>query len=144
MKTSTRGFTLIEMLIASGIAAILAATALPSFQGVLLKARRTDAVTSLLQLQMRQDQWRASRGRYADLAELNVHPSSSMNHYALQISLAGTSGYTLVATGTGTQAADGPCRMLRLIVADGHTTYASGADEQSTNTSAANRRCWNL
>jgi hypothetical protein len=67
-----------------------------------------------------------------------------MGYYQLDVSETSASGFIAEARSTGTQARDTGCQVIRLVVADGNTTYASGADAQTTNDSAANRRCWNL
>ena len=144
MNTRQHGFTLIELMVATAITGILAATAYPSFQGPLQKARRTDGITALLQLQMSQERWFSNRRSYASLADMNISAASHQRHYELQVTEATNTGFSAVARGTGSQVADGNCRVLRLTVEGGHTSYASGADEHTDNTSAANKRCWNL
>ena len=144
MNTPQHGFTLIELMVATAITGILAATAYPSFQGPLLKARRTDGITALLQLQMNQERWRSSHRSYASLAEMNMGVASSQRHYELNITEATPNTFRATARGTGTQAGDSTCRVLRLTVEGGNTSYASGADERTDNNPAANKRCWNL
>lgn len=63
-----RGFTLIELLICIVIAAVLAAIALPSWHGVVLRSNRTDAAAALYALAMAQERYRLVHGRYAGLA----------------------------------------------------------------------------
>ncbi len=144
MQRIQHGFTLIEMMIVTAIIGVLAGVAYPSFQAPLYKARRMDGIAALLQLQMSQEQWRADHTRYADAAELRAPAASELRHYTLSVSDTGANGYTLVATATGAQAGDRHCRVLRMVVANGQVTRASGADAHSRNPDADNRRCWGL
>lgn len=139
-----RGFTLIEMMVVTAIAGILAATAYPSFAGPLFKARRTDGLTALLQLQMSQERWRSDHSSYASIADLKINATTSMGYYQLSVIDISATGFTATATGAGTQAKDSACKVLRLIVEGGNTVYASGTSEQAANSSADNKRCWNL
>lgn len=144
MNARQQGFTLIELMVATAITGILAATAYPSFQAPLLKARRIDGITALLQLQMSQERWFSNHRSYASAADMNIGTVSNQRHYELQVTDSSSTGFSAVALGTGSQAGDGPCRVLRLTVERGHTSYTSGADERTDNTTAANKRCWNL
>jgi type IV pilus assembly protein PilE len=137
-----RGFTLIETLVATGIAAVLATLALPNLQAPLLKARRSDGITALLQLQLRQEQWRSSHARYAALGELGAPAQSPQGHYRLEVVDPETRGYVLVATANPTQQADTNCQVLRIRLADGEQRRSSGADARALNPPAENRRCW--
>jgi type IV pilus assembly protein PilE len=144
MNKHQNGFTLVELMVATAITGVLAATAYPSFQAPVLKARRSDGITALFQLQMSQERWRSSHSSYASLTELNAHANSSLRYYAIEVTEATPTGFSATATGTGTQASDNACRVLRLTVNQGHASYTSGATEQASNTSADNKRCWNL
>jgi type IV pilus assembly protein PilE len=144
MQRLQHGFTLIEMMIVTAVIGILASIAVPSFQAPLQKARRSDGITALLQLQMSQEQWRSGHTRYASLAELRAPATSSMRYYTLEVADPTAQGYALVATATGAQASDRGCRVLRVTVTGGQATHASGPDERSANAEADNRRCWGL
>ncbi len=58
------GFTLVEVLTACTVAALLAAIALPSFRAPLLHSHRTDGVAVLMRLQAAQDRLRHNSGIY--------------------------------------------------------------------------------
>lgn len=140
-----RGFTLIELMIASAVVGILAAIAYPNFQAPLHKVRRSDGIAALLQLQLRQEQWRSSHRTYAaSLDEMGAAAQSSQQHYELRVSDSSASGYTLVARATGAQANDRGCQQLRLEVERGEARQVSGRDGGDPNAAAENRRCWGL
>lgn len=138
------GFTLIEMLIAVGVAGVLSSIAYPSFQGTLHKARRADALVALMQLQAAQERWRANHRSYASLAELGAPGVSGGGHYTLAVLGADPDRYELVAVATGSQARDTLCRHLRLTLDGATVTHASGSDALLGNPTPANRRCWSL
>ncbi len=144
LRRATRGFTLIEIAVVLGIAGVLSSIALPSFEGSLRKARRSDAMLAMTQLQIAQERWYANRGRYASLAELRLPERSGAGHYRLTIADADDQGYVAVAQAEGAQSRDADCRSLRLTLVSGRVTRDSGADERFANDGAANRRCWNL
>lgn len=139
-----RGFTLIEVLSVLGIASILSSIAYPSFQGSLQKARRTDALVALTQVQISQERWFVNHRGYATLAELRLPAQTSSGHYALEMIAADEARYEVVARASGSQARDSECRHLKLVVDGAVTTRASGADNSVANPPAANRRCWGL
>ena len=144
MNTRQHGFTLIELMVATAITGILAATAYPSFQGPLLKARRIEGITALLHLQMSQERWLSSHRSYATQAELGRAITSGQRYYELRVTEATPTGFGAIARATGAQASDNTCRVLRITIEGGHTSYASGADERTDNNLAATKRCWNL
>jgi type IV pilus assembly protein PilE len=137
-----RGFTLIEMLCAVAIAGVVSGIAYPSYQQVVHKARRSDALVAVLQVQMAQERYRSDHARYASLAELRIAERSAAGHYRLVMVAHDDTGYELHAVAHGGQHADTTCRRLKLVVEGAQVTQASGRDERFVNTDAANRRCW--
>ncbi len=140
----SRGFTLIEVLSVLGIASILSSIAYPSFQGSLHKARRTDALVALTQVQISQERWFVNHRGYATLAELRLPVRTTAGHYTLEVVAADEVRYEVVARASGAQARDSECRHLKLVVDGATSTRASGADDSVANPPAANRRCWGL
>jgi type IV pilus assembly protein PilE len=96
-----KGITLIELLVVITIVAILAAIAIPSYSGYMVRARRADAKTALQQLRAAQEMRRAEYGSYLnDRAALQTSwggPDGVVGDYA--ITLAGTA---TTFTGTAT------------------------------------------
>ena len=64
-RQRSRGFTLIELMIAVTVIGILSAIAAPSFMDPVRKARRLDAVVALFEIQQAQERWRAQYPCYA-------------------------------------------------------------------------------
>lgn len=137
-----RGFTLVETMIAVSITGILSSIVYPSFAGHLQRARRTDALVSLMQAQLAEERYRADHASYGDLADIGVRGASLSGHYALQVTSSSSSGYELVATAVGAQARDAACRTLRLSGAGANLAYSSGPDAATSNPEDVNRRCW--
>lgn len=70
---SNKGITLIELLVVMMIVGILAAIAIPSYTGYMVRARRADAKTALEQFRAAQEMRRAERGGYStDITELRT------------------------------------------------------------------------
>jgi type IV pilus assembly protein PilE len=129
-----RGFTLIEMAIALGAAAMLVGFALPTLQGRLAAARRADATLALERIQIAQERHRAQHGLYAgDLAALGSGSSSSEGLYRVSLELGPGEAYTAVAQARidGAQANDTACGEITLRVEQGFATLGPTP------------RCWN-
>ena len=142
-RRASRGFTLIETLITVSIAGVLSSIAYPSLESQVLRARRSDALVSLMQAQLAQERYRANNRSYGDLAAIGVRSTSLAGYYTIELAANAADGYELVATATGRQAHDTACRTLRLVVAGGSVVYASGPDAAASNAAAVNRKCWN-
>lgn len=141
-RRGSAGFTLIETLVAVGIAGVLSSVAYPSFEGHLLKARRIDALAALMNAQLAQERHRANATSYGSLAEIGVAATSSGGHYVLQVTAASATGFELLASAAGTQSRDVACRHLRLASGGADVVYASGPDAGVANPADANRKCW--
>ncbi len=79
-RSETRGFTLLEIMIALLIVGILAAVAIPSYRDQLRKGKRSDAITLLMDAVNREEQYMLDNSTYtADMRELGFaeNPASS-------------------------------------------------------------------
>jgi type IV pilus assembly protein PilE len=114
-----RGFTLLELLVAMALAALLITLGLRSQQGQGLRSGRLDAVEALTRLQRAQEQHRSAHGLYAsDLAALiGAAATSPQGRYAIALDRFGGEAYR--ATAKGAQARDTPCATLTLEVRQG-------------------------
>jgi len=138
------GFSAIELLVAMAMVALLAGLAYPSFRDQLIRARRVDAVVAIAAAQLAQERWRANQASYGSLAAIGVGSVSGAGHYTLLVSANDAAGYEILATAVGTQGRDADCRNLRVQVAAGNPSYASGPDASVGNAAAMNKRCWSL
>ncbi len=140
------GFTLIEVVVAVCIVAILLALTLPSYQRQLRNTRRTLGSAELLQVMMRQEQYFVNHKQYAEtLTELGFPESpyaidsqgnavsalAGDRIYHIELSMQ-QNAYTLRATPQLSQAADRLCGTLSLD---------SKGIKRATGGGAA-RECW--
>lgn len=137
-----RGFTLIEVMIAVVIVAILATVAVPSYRGYVLRANRTVAKSALSEVVSRQAGYMAEAKRYATkFSKLGWNPDDTLyvdregnfrdtnttgSVYSLALKGGATSstcpatgdpssgGYTVVATPINAQTADTKCGAMCL------------------------------
>lgn len=143
-RSGAAGFTLIELMIAVAVVGVLSSTAYPTFVDQVQRARRSDAIVTVMQLQWAQERWRSNSAAYGNLAEIGMPATSTAGHYTLQVSTPTASGYEVLATATGTQARDTACSRLKLSMQGANPVYSSGPDVSTSNDVATNRRCWSL
>ncbi|BAL25515.1 type IV pilin protein [Azoarcus sp. KH32C] len=130
MKTKQSGFTLIELMIAMVVVAILAAVAIPSYMDSIRKSRRADATTSLTKLQLAQETWRLNHSTYTGtLSDLGLTSTSSDGYYTIGITsgTASATGYTATAAAVSgkSQANDSGCTTITLTVSSGGNTISN-------------------
>lgn len=148
------GFSLIELMIAVAVLAVVVAIALPSYQGAVRKSRRAEAASALTAAMQAQERWRANNASYCTLLTALPtdvppglgQPSNTSNGYYTLSMDAGTvsdTGYTIVASAQAgkSQADDGACARLRVRMAAGNIFYGSATSagawvEGNTNS------CW--
>lgn len=104
MKTpyKTRGFTLIELMITVAVIGILAAIAYPSYLESVMKSRRADAKSALLDAAQSMEKYYTENSKYTGAAVGTVFPASSTDgYYTLSFSVAASAAaYTLQAAPT--------------------------------------------
>jgi type IV pilus assembly protein PilE len=116
-----KGFTLVELLACIAIAAILAAVAIPTWRGVVMRAHRGDAIQALYAVAAAQERYRMVHGRYADQAGpappvgLGL-AASERGWYRLRIERADATGFVASARPLrGTPPAnDAACRLFTM------------------------------
>ncbi len=123
---NSKGFTLIELMIVVVVVAVLAAIAIPAYQNYVERARRADAKSALLAVQLAQEKYRANNPTYGTLAQIGAGSESPDQYYNIAVTVNGgtPSTYTATATPTGAQAGDS-CGVFA-VNQDGelHTGYA--------------------
>lgn len=120
-RMSSCGFTLLELMITVGIVGVLASIALPSWNHVLHKARRTEAREGLLAIQHAQERYYLNHLRYAaDLpggAGLGLPDTSASGDYRFRVETS-TDGQQYSASATalpqGRQHNDDLCQRFRV------------------------------
>ena len=127
MKQS--GFTLVELMIVVAIIGILAGIAYPSFLSYMMRAKRSDAAASILDLQLGQQKVRANCRFFAgalgaaDACGVSAAATtvaggvnSKEGFYTLALSNASGNSYTITATAVGSQVNDTGCTVITLTV----------------------------
>ena len=131
------GFTLIELMVTIAIVAILAAIAIPMFGEQMAKGRRSEAMSGLTDLQLREERWRSSHTSYGALADLGVAPPS--DNYDFSVSDASGTDVLIKATPKGAQAGD-RCGAFLLRIDNDNNSDPAGVLDKTTSTGA--ERCW--
>ncbi|RVU44456.1 type IV pilin protein [Rubrivivax rivuli] len=127
-RSKTQGFTLIELMIAVAIVAIITAIALPAYQASITKSRRADAMTAFSSVQQAQERWRGNNPAYStSLTDLGV---TSPALYTLSLSVPNSTagsiarGYIVTAVGQGRQASDAQCARMAIRLLEGNLRFA--------------------
>ncbi|AUH53690.1 pilus assembly protein [Chromobacterium sp. ATCC 53434] len=118
------GFSLLELLIALALVAIVVGIAVPTYQGYMQRGRRSDALDALYQLQQAELRYRGFHPGYASgLGELKTPfagGASRQGYYRLETGIPDggqpASSYFIRATAIagGAQSGDAECRTITL------------------------------
>lgn len=131
-----------ELMIVVAIVGVLAALAYPGFRGHLLRAHRTEAMTSLLALAAAQERHFLVHRAYATTLEgpdpgLPITPLTASGRYRLSISPHPDGGYLAAATALseGPQGADQHCAVLTLDSSGSRRAFAASGEDSTAS-------CW--
>lgn len=134
------GFTLVEIMIAIVIVAILAGIGYPIYLHYVENSRRSSAITALQRAAAAEEKYYATQNTYAaSLTSLNYNsntvaiPSSSEHWYTLSVKLDSQGNFILTAAPTGPQAND-VCGTFQLT--------ATGARTVNNTTGKSSTKCW--
>ena len=124
----TRGFTLIEIMIAVAIVAILAAVAVPNYTDYVLRGKLTEAVSGLSDMRVKMEQYFQDNRTYANAcAAGTVAPlPATTSNFSFACSNLSTTGYTVTATGRGSM-----------------TGFVYSIDQTNTRTTVGVKTGWN-
>lgn len=112
-KYAQRGFSLIELMIATAIIAVLAAIAIPNYQQYRVKANRADLQAFLMTVAQRQQQYLLdSRAFAGTLVDLGISPPDKVaSNYTITVDIDAGPPPTFLLTATpiatSSQSADG-------------------------------------
>jgi type IV pilus assembly protein PilE len=147
--TTSRGFTLIELMITVVVIGILAGIAYPSFMDSIRKSRRAEAFNALATVQQAQERWRGNNAAYAsDLAAsapagLGLATGTPGGHYTISLADTGANTYKAIATAnsSSSQVKDGSCAKLGVWMNGGQLSYG-GTTTTGTLAYEATSPCW--
>lgn len=135
MRSTSRGVTLIELMIVIIVVAILASIAVPSYRQYVLRSHRTEAKAALMNLAAAQEKFYLQNNTYTDeLTDappdgLGIPDTTENGSYTIAITAgADATAFSATATATGGQAQDTHC--------------ASFTINQAGVKTATNADCW--
>ncbi len=153
-RRAQRGFTLIELVIAMVVAAILAAIAIPAYSSFVREGRRTDAKTALLDLASLEERYFTTTNTYSSAASDLGYGSAAWpvtvgsGYYQVAQPVvtaavapttaapAGTpASFAITATPIGDQVNDTECASFTVTSQGAHTSLSSTGTDTSTT-------CW--
>jgi type IV pilus assembly protein PilE len=140
MRLRPRGYTLVEVLTTLVIIAVLAGIAISSYSSYVLRANRTDASSTLLQIGAAEEKYFLQNSQYtADLADappagLGLATTSPRGFYTLAVTAGATgslaTSWLASATASGLQTADiAACQTMSV-------------DDQGNRSPADSSGCW--
>jgi type IV pilus assembly protein PilE len=145
------GFSLIELMTTVAVVAILATFAVASYSSQVLKSRRTEAKTALLDLAGREERYMSTQGTYSTTPTDLGYPDSTppwpqtlaSGYFNIRVFTAPATNtrpatFTLTASASGPQAKDTSCYILT-VDSLGQQMSQDSALGDTTNTA----KCWN-
>jgi type IV pilus assembly protein PilE len=139
------GFTLIELIVAVAIVALLTRLALPAYQQQVRKSRRVDAINGLLDMAAREERYFSINNAYTSSptalgysSATVLIPNSSTATYQLTPTASGTpaTSYSLTAVPQGTQQNDTSCYTYTL------NNAGVQGNQNASGTALTTTDCW--
>jgi type IV pilus assembly protein PilE len=136
-RPSDAGFSLLELLVAMAVLAVLASIALPTYADYIARGRRFEARAGLLEAAHWMERWRTERGRYDDPANAGLPPTEfpwrqipreGVASYIVSV-VATAATYRITATATETMARD-VCKTLSIDEAGVRSFTGSAGTEE--------------
>jgi type IV pilus assembly protein PilE len=147
MRSSTaRGFTLIELVVVMLVTAILAMIAVSAYSNSVMKSRRTDAKSALLDLAGREERNLSTTNTYSDQPPQLGYTGAGFpiavgsGYYMVNVVVGAAAPgvpptFIITATPVGTQAQDTTCALFQVDQTGLQSAFdAGGADQTAT--------CW--
>lgn len=128
------GFSLIELLVAVAIVAIIASIALPGYQSQIQRSKRSDAKAHLVDTAQRLERCYSLYNAYNSGSCNVTDHATEGGEYDIEISNLGTNTYTLTATAKAGQRNDKDCVVL--------TLDHNGIQGSRNAAGAATTECW--
>jgi len=114
-KFAQSGITLIELMIVLAVLSVLAAIALPSYEQVMERARRSEAREALSDFAARQEQFFLDNTTYASVVSvLGRNALTEKGYYMISVPTFTAVSYTLRATAQASQGSDTTCATMSL------------------------------
>ena len=133
-RQTARGFTLIELVIAMAILAIITTIAYASYSNQIQHSRRSDALTSVGGISSSLERCYAQTYTYLGCGSAAAGTAASQNGYYSISTVVAATAYTLTATPVGGQAGDTTCASFILSNSGQSATNTGGTNETTT--------CW--
>jgi len=118
--TQSRGFTLVELMVAVAVLGVIVAVAYPAYIDFLERSRRAEAQEALQNVATLQEQFYTNNKGYSgSLSDLDVSTTTENAYYQLSLSTASSidgsaQTYTISASAQGAQASDTDCAAIHL------------------------------
>jgi type IV pilus assembly protein PilE len=120
-RANSTGFSLIELMVTVAIVAILGTIAMVSYRSQIMKSRRTDARSAVLDLAGREEKLFSMINAYsataADMGYTALPATIGSGYYTVNVTInnpANPPSYLITATAIGSQASDTTCATLSI------------------------------
>ncbi len=141
-RCHARGFSLVELMVAVAVVAILAAIALPAYNDYVIRGKLVEAHATLADLRVKMEQWFQDNRTYLNGAACGAAmPGAAQGAKYFAYSCAATANtYTITATGNASQSLSG----IAYTVNESNTkaTTVAGGSTMASAGYTANASCW--